>query len=230
MGFRGGQYPEDSSSWPHVQGQMQGNVQQPGNQQWPPPQWQPPGQPPTRPSAQWGPPPGQPPLIAPPGRRKPPRKGSTGRTIAIIAGAAVVVFILVATLSHGSSPAPSPAASGAPAGTTAPAAQASTAAAAAAGSTVTYVVSGAPADVTYGPAGSDLSGSVPMSKTAKIPSSAPAYYSIDAQLNGSGTVSCKIEVNGKVVSQATATGSYNIASCEITQDPFSGAWQDANAG
>jgi hypothetical protein len=99
----------------------------------------------------------------------------------------------------------------------------------AAAATVTYVVTGSSADVTYGPAGSSLSGSVPMRKTATIPSSPPGYYSIDAQLNGSGTVTCEILVSGKVVSKATASGSYNIASCEITQDPFSGAWQDANS-
>jgi lambda repressor-like predicted transcriptional regulator len=89
--------------------------------------------------------------------------------------------------------------------------------------TITYVVTGSPADVTYGPAGSNLSGSVPMSVTTPLGS--PAYYSIDAQLNGDGEVQCEIQVNGQVISSGTATGSYNIASCEISQDPITGQWQ-----
>jgi hypothetical protein len=68
-----------------------------------------------------------------------------------------------------------------------------------------------------------------MSKTAAIPAHPAAYYSIDAQLSGGGSVTCEILVSGKVISKSTATGSYNIASCEITQDPFSGNWSDTNA-
>ncbi len=58
----------------------------------------------------------------------------------------------------------------------------------------------------------------------------PAYYNISAQLQGSGSVTCKLKVDGKVISQATASGGYNIAMCEIVQDPISGNWQDANSG
>ena len=56
----------------------------------------------------------------------------------------------------------------------------------------------------------------------------PAYYAINAQLQGSGEISCKILVSGKVISSGTADGGYNIASCEISQDPFSGGWQNDN--
>jgi hypothetical protein len=94
--------------------------------------------------------------------------------------------------------------------------------------TVTYVVTGSDADVQYGAAGSSAQGKVPMTVTSSLGS--PAYYSISAQLNGSGSVTCKIEVDGKVISQADASGGYNIATCEIVQDPFSDKWQDANAG
>ena len=45
---------------------------------------------------------------------------------------------------------------------------------------------------------------------------------------GSGEISCKILVSGKVISSGTADGGYNIASCEISQDPFSGGWQNDN--
>ncbi|MDI5964780.1 hypothetical protein POF50_027890 [Streptomyces sp. SL13] len=92
--------------------------------------------------------------------------------------------------------------------------------------TVTYVVTGSSAEVTYGPAGSDFNGHVPMTVSKKLGS--PSYYAINAQLQGGGTVTCKIEVNGKTISHATASGGYNIASCEITQDLFDSGWQDAN--
>ncbi len=95
--------------------------------------------------------------------------------------------------------------------------------------TVTFIVSGTDADVTYGPAGSNLTGSVPMDKTMTIPDQAPIYYAINAQLQGGGSVSCKIEVDGQVISQGTAEGGYQIASCEIGQDPVSGDWQDDNS-
>ena len=57
----------------------------------------------------------------------------------------------------------------------------------------------------------------------------PAFYAIDAQLQGDGQVTCVIKVAGQVVSRATASGSYNIASCEIVGDGF-GGWVDANSG
>jgi hypothetical protein len=96
------------------------------------------------------------------------------------------------------------------------------------GSTVTYVVTGSPSDVTYGPAGSNLEGQSPMTVSQKIGSA--SYYSISAQLDGDGQVTCKIEVNGKAISTASASGEYNVATCEITQDPLNGDWQDANSG
>jgi hypothetical protein len=93
--------------------------------------------------------------------------------------------------------------------------------------TVTYIVNGSPADVTYGPAGTDLSGTVPLDVTAHLGS--PSYYAINAQLQGGGQVSCVIKVNGKALSRATASGSYNIADCEISQNPLTGQWEDTNS-
>jgi len=37
-------------------------------------------------------------------------------------------------------------------------------------------------------------------------------------------------VNGKVIDHAEATGGYNIAQCEISQDPLSGDWTSTNGG
>ncbi len=99
-------------------------------------------------------------------------------------------------------------------------------AAAAAAQTVTYVVTGSTADVTYGGAGSDASGTVPLH--VRKPLGTPLYVAITAQLQGGGSVSCEIEVDGKVISQSTASGGYNIAQCEISQDPLSGNWTDTN--
>jgi hypothetical protein len=98
------------------------------------------------------------------------------------------------------------------------------AAADAPGQTVTFTVTGTgAAQVTYGPAGTQISGQVPMNVTA--PLSDPAYYSLTAQLQGGGEVSCSIAVDGTVISSGIADGGYNIAFCEISQDPFSGQWK-----
>jgi hypothetical protein len=97
--------------------------------------------------------------------------------------------------------------------------------------TVTYIVTGgAGASVQYGPEGSNLNGSDPMNVTQDIPSSVPDYYAIDAQLQGGGQVSCTIEIDGKAISTATASGGYNIASCEADQNPLTGQWENTNAG
>ena len=155
-----------------------------------------------------------------PPRQPPPRRRKRRKLPAVLAGlvALFIVIIAIATANnHGTSTSGSTGASGGGGST------------GGAGGTVTYIVTGSNAQVTYGPAGSGLSGDVPMKATAKIPSNAPDYYSISAQLQGGGKVSCGIEVNGKVISSSTATGGYNIASCEITQDPFSGNWQDTNS-
>jgi hypothetical protein len=93
-------------------------------------------------------------------------------------------------------------------------------------STVEFIVSGSPADVTYGPSGSGLSGSVPLDASVTIPSPAPAYYAVNAQLQGGGEVTCEIRVDGAVISAGRATGSYNITTCEIIQGP-SGDWESA---
>ena len=95
--------------------------------------------------------------------------------------------------------------------------------------TVTYVVTGtAGASVTYGPSGSNFTGSVPMSVSA--PLGTPSYYAINAQLQGGGDVTCKLQVDGVTLSSATASGGYNIADCEIGQDAVSGSWENDNSG
>ncbi|MFE7234612.1 hypothetical protein ACFVAF_28880 [Streptomyces sp. NPDC057596] len=89
--------------------------------------------------------------------------------------------------------------------------------------TVTYVVTGTSgADVQYGPAGSLAQGKVPMSVTRPLENR--QHYAITARLQGGGHVTCQLKVNGRVISQSTASGGYTIASCEISKDTFSDKW------
>jgi hypothetical protein len=216
-GTRGQRYPQEPQAQPAFQPAYPSRPQPPRGQ-YPPPQ--PPRQPQYQPQPQYAP--GAPPQ--PPQRHRKSRKG-----LAFLGcGGLGALVVLIAVLASSSSQSPSaPAAGTQQTQAAAPPAQ-SAAPAKAAAQTVTYVVTGSDAQVTYGPAGSSLSGSVPMRVTKDIPSSAPLYYDIQAQLQGGGSVSCEIEVNGAVISSSTATGGYNIASCEIGQDPFSGQWQDDN--
>ncbi len=151
--------------------------------------------------------------------------GSIGLFVVVI----IIVVIAVAVSSGGGS------GTGTSAGTTTntgtgngQTAQNAGSAAGPAHQTVTYIVTGSPADVTFGPDGTNDQGTVPMRVTRHLHN--PQYYAINAQLNGAGSVSCKIKVDGKTISTAHASGSYNIASCEISKDPLTGQWQDTNSG
>jgi hypothetical protein len=189
----------------------------PGDQ----PPWQQPQQP--LPPQGWQQPPGG---YRPPPR--PPKRKHTARNVVLICAAAVVVLI-IAVAAGSASGKKTPAAATTPTASAPASTPAShpAKAAAAAPSTVSYEVWGSSASVQYGPSGSTLNGRVPMKVTAKLEHSID--YSVDAQLNGGGAVHCRILVDGKLVSASTATGSYNIASCEIVQDPLSGKWEDANS-
>jgi hypothetical protein len=187
-----------------------------------------PGQPyppqpgPGAPGQQWVPPQPQPP-------KKKPNKALIG-----CGGCAGVValFVIIAAAVAAGSKSGTTNASSAPRSSTASSSSGSAKAPAAAAprpDTVTYIVTGSSdADVQYGPSGSSSQGHVPLDKTEPLGN--PQFYSITAQLQGSGDVVCKLEVNGKVISQSTATGGYNIASCEISKDPFGDGWKDTNSG
>lgn len=43
-------------------------------------------------------------------------------------------------------------------------------------------------------------------------------------------MTCVVKVDGVALSTATATGGYNIADCEISQDPITNMWTDTNGG
>ncbi len=94
---------------------------------------------------------------------------------------------------------------------------------------LTYRVTGTPgARVTYGPAGTYLTGRAPLQITARRGN--PLYYFITAELPGSGSVECEILIGTKVMAKSVATGRHNLASCQISRDPLSGKWQDAGRG
>lgn len=94
--------------------------------------------------------------------------------------------------------------------------------------TATFSVTGDPADVTWGPAGSSFQGAVPMSVT--VPLGDAAFYALDAQLTGDGTVTCRISSGGAVLSQSAATGTGRLALCEISRDPLTGQWRGTTGG
>jgi hypothetical protein len=91
--------------------------------------------------------------------------------------------------------------------------------------TVTFLVRGTPgaARVTFGPAGFEFTGNVPMRVIRPLRN--PRYYAINAQLVGSGTVTCVIKIDGIRVSADTASGSGSIASCRIGHEPGTRIWQ-----
>ncbi|MGH3244671.1 MAG: hypothetical protein ACRDOI_00435 [Trebonia sp.] len=193
--------------------------------QYPPPGPQGFGQPfPQQPSFGPSQPP-RPPQLPLRGKSWPARhKGLTG----LFAFVGLIIIVVAANSGGSSSSSSGGTAAGAQPVAAAPAAPAASHPAAAA-PTVTYEVTGsAAADVTYGPAGSTLSGTVPMKVSAKLGS--PIYCSLTAQLQGGGSVRVKILVNGVVISQGMANGGFNIATAEISQDPFSGRWTDVNNG
>jgi|SRR5579859_1046206 len=176
-------------------------------------------------------PPQQPPWQGPPPQRVRPHKSHTTRNVVLICvGALVVIAIIAAAVGHKNK---TPTAGGSTKPTTVSTTRSASPKSSSSShaqsvpqrQTVTYVVTGSPGtSVTYGPEGSSLNGHVPMRVTASLGD--PQYYSISAQLNGGGAVSCRILVDGKVISRARATGGYNIAQCEIVQG-FSGGWQGA---
>jgi hypothetical protein len=96
---------------------------------------------------------------------------------------------------------------------------------------VTYACTGSAPDgldITYGPSGSNYSASsLPFTKTQPLDDTAQ-YYVTEAQLSGSGQVTCTTTIQrsdgSQVVNTATASGSYNIASAQICST-YDGGWE-----
>lgn len=168
----------------------------------------------------------QPSYNYPPPGPPPRRQSHVLRNIALSVGGLIGALIAIAVGVAIADPGARTASPAAASPTTPAAAAASKPPAAAPARTVTYEVTGSDAQVTYGPAGSELNGHSPMRVTRSLRH--PAYYSVTAQLQGDGSVTCEILVSGKVVSKGQASGTYNIATCEIVN--FGDGWQNANSG
>lgn len=228
---------------PWEQGQQVGPWPQPGYQPpQGPPGWQQPGygqQPP------WGPPPGP-----------PRRKRHTARNVLLGAGGLVAAIIVIAvaanggkTGSTGASATSSSVASGVASaetaaqnctasggtwnGTSCQAPAPSPSNTPASPTKVEFIVSGtAPdgIDITYGPSGSNFEGPSTLDGTAtmSVPFDGSAdYYAIDAQLQGGGSITCKIVVTGPgdaplTVSSGAASGDYNICDAQAAPTDSTG--------
>lgn len=92
--------------------------------------------------------------------------------------------------------------------------------------TVEFIVTGSPADVTYGHGGSTSHGTVPMHLTKPLNGGA-SDYTLTAVLGNSGHVTVKILVDGKLIAKATAEGLYQSADAVITKNPFTDQWENA---
>jgi hypothetical protein len=190
--------------------------QQPGWPQQGQPPYIPPGGQPPYPGPGYGPP------------RQPPPRGSNShwvRNILAGVGAVVVVSVALSHLSSGSSSssssspgqaavagsvsAPAPGSAPPPASPTPPPP-----------TKVEFIVSGSAPDgiqITYGPAGTQLSGPSVLNGTVtmSVPFDAAAlYYALNAQLQGDGHITCKIVATGPgdqplTVSHGAASGENN---------------------
>jgi hypothetical protein len=172
--------------------------------------------------------------------------------------AAALALTATACSSAGAKPTPNPAASASASRASAAAAQSSAAAAqsaiasqiasqaAAASPTpqtptkVEFIVSGSAPDgidITYGPSGSNFAG--PSTLHGKAVMSVKfdpdaSYYSLNAQLQGAGSIKCKIVVTGPgdaplTVSHGAAAGGYNICSAQAAPADSTGLnWENEN--
>jgi hypothetical protein len=109
----------------------------------------------------------------------------------------------------------------------------------AAATRVEFVVTGSAPDgidITYGPSGSNFGGPSVLNGTARmsVPFRADDnFYALSAQLQGAGSIRCKIVVTGPgddplTVSHGAASGGYNICSAQATSDDGGFTWQDEN--
>ena len=95
---------------------------------------------------------------------------------------------------------------------------------------VTMTVTGTAPDgiqIRYGTDKSSLENTnLPFTATLLLDSSgAVSDYALAAQLQGSGNISCSIEVNGTVLKTGTASGGDETCSAEIDQNPQTQKWQ-----
>jgi hypothetical protein len=96
--------------------------------------------------------------------------------------------------------------------------------------TVRFVVTGSPADVTYGHGGSSTHGGSPMNITEPLIGNATDYTLTAVLGDAGGVVKVKIYVDGKLIAHAKATGAFQAADAIITKDPFTDQWESGLGG
>ena len=104
---------------------------------------------------------------------------------------------------------------------------------------VEFIVSGSAPDgidITYGPAGTKLSGPSVLQRTAKMTVSfdpGALHYVLRAQLHGDGDITCKIVVTGLgeqalTVSSGAASGGHKICSVQAWPENNGLVWANEN--
>ena len=96
--------------------------------------------------------------------------------------------------------------------------------------TVRLVVTGSPADVTYGHGGSSTHATVPMNVTEPLLGSATDYTVTAVLSDTGGTVKVKIYIDGKLIAHAKAIGAFQVADAVITRNLFTGQWESGLGG
>lgn len=87
---------------------------------------------------------------------------------------------------------------------------------------------GAGIDITYGSQNANLQGGskLPWSTTVRIDPAAQ-FYDVQAQLNGAGSITCWVWVEG-VTKTTHAKGGYDVCRAEVTND-LNGKWLPSSA-
>lgn len=79
-------------------------------------------------------------------------------------------------------------------------------------------------DITYGNDTSSHQGPGRLPAYMSMPVRSDAlYYAMSAQLQGGGSITCKLRI-GDSVSVGHASGGYNICSVQLNSDPLTGGW------
>jgi hypothetical protein len=90
---------------------------------------------------------------------------------------------------------------------------------------IKLVVTGSPADVTYGHGGSSTHGTSPMNVTEVLPDSVNDYTLTAVVGDQGGTVKVKIYIDGKLIAHAKATGPIQAADAVVVRNQFTGHWE-----
>lgn len=148
-----------------------------------------------------------------------------------VLGGVVVLIVLIAAISGGGETAAPTGTTGAAPATSAPSAPSGAgdgsdapSSSAGASSGVVYEVtgSGRATSISYGGAGgiSQANGErLPWTETADA-ADGFGIYSLTAQSNGSGEITCRITVDGQEIARQTSTGQYAVVSCSGSDSGF----------